>query len=315
MRSAIGIDLGGTNLKWGIVSESGAVLLEGIEPTESHNGPEALLQKLSDIVAQGLTAANRLGTLIEGVGIGTAGQVERTSGIVRGATATLPGWAGMPLGERIQAETGLPVVVDNDVNMIALGEAWIGAGQAWDDFLCVAIGTGVGGCWIQERSVYEGREGYAGEFGHMVVSMNGLVCSCGNKGCWEAYASVSGFMRLACERWQDGPWDQPEEIFRLAKADDEEALSIVNAYCEYVAAGLSNLVHIFNPSAIVLAGAIVAGQGAYLLDRIGTALNRLIMPVYQIPAPVVLAPAHLGSQAGFVGSALAALKSQPRRGV
>ncbi|MFF2889521.1 ROK family protein [Paenibacillus sp. NPDC057967] len=308
MRCALGIDLGGTNIKWGIVAENGEVLLEGLTPTESERGPDELLNKLSAIAERAMHASSDLNLQLESVGIGSAGQVQRASGIVMGATATLPGWAGMPLGERIGRETGLSVVVDNDVNMIAVGEAWLGAGREWEDFLCVALGTGVGGCWISERRVYGGREGYAGEFGHMVISMGGRECSCGNRGCWESYASVTGLKKLAYEQWEDGPWEEPETLFRYAREGNPRALAIVNQYCEYVAAGLTGLIHIYNPPAIVLGGAIVAGQDAFLLERIQTLLSRGVMPVYQRPEPVALVAAQLGRQAGVIGAALAALK-------
>ncbi|MFS0723206.1 ROK family protein [Paenibacillus sp. 1P07SE] len=307
MRSALGIDLGGTNIKWGIVTEAGEVLLEGLVPTESDRGPEELLNKLSAIAEHARQAASDASLALDGVGIGTAGQVQRSSGIVRGATATLPGWAGMPLGVRIGSETGLPVVVDNDVNMIAMGEAWLGAGREWTNFLCVALGTGVGGCWMTDRRAYGGREGYAGEFGHMVIAMGGRACSCGNRGCWEAYASVTGLKKLAFEQWEDGPWDEPETLFRYAREGDRRALPIVDQYCEYAAAGLTGLIHIYNPPAIVLGGAMVAGQGAFLLERIQALLNRQVMPVYQQPEPVNVVAAQLGKQAGVIGAALASL--------
>lgn len=308
MRSALGIDLGGTNIKWGIVTEDGQVLHEGIEPTESWRGAEVLLNKLSTIAKQALSASPNLQVTIDCVGIGSAGQVHRESGIVRGATATLPGWAGMPLGERISSETGLRVVVDNDVNMIAMGEAWLGAGRTWENFLCIALGTGVGGCWIMDRRAYAGRDGYAGEIGHMVVAMGGRECSCGNLGCWESYASVTGLMKLVHEKWEQGPVDQPETLFQYAREGNEQALRIVDQYCEYVATGLTGLVHIFNPPAIVLGGAIVAGQGAFLLDRIQNGLNRQIMPVFGHPEKVAVVSAQLGRQAGLIGAAQAALK-------
>jgi len=307
MRAALGIDLGGTYIKWGIVTEAGEVLQEGQTPTESDQGPAELLNKLSAIAERAGLACQELHIALDSVGIGTAGQVQRSSGIVMGATATLPDWAGVPLGERIGRETGLPVVIDNDVNMIATGEAWLGAGRQWRDFLCVALGTGVGGCWMSERQVYGGRDGYAGEFGHMVIAVGGRACSCGSHGCWESYASVTALKRLSREWWPEGPRDQPEELFRYAREGDQRALAIVTHYCRDVATGLANLIHIFNPPAIVLGGAIVAGQGDFLLDRIRGFVSRQTMPVYQRPEPVAIAAAQLGGQAGVIGAALAAL--------
>lgn len=306
-RAAIGIDLGGTNIKWGIVAEDGQVLKEGITATESERGPEVLLGKLSAITAEAISCSGEFQVELAGVGIGTAGQVHRASGMVKGATAALPGWADMPLGERIGAETGLPVHVDNDVNMIALGEAWLGAGRQWSDFLCVAIGTGVGGCWIADRKPYYGRQGYAGEFGHMIIAMGGRPCSCGNRGCWEAYASVTGLQKLTEERCPDGGWQDPASLFQHARAGDIRALDIVDQYCGYIAAGLTGLIHVFNPAAIVLGGAIVAGQGDFMLERVKNGLTGLIS-VFQTPEPVAVVAADLGAQAGVIGAGMAALK-------
>lgn len=307
-RSALGIDLGGTNIKWGIVSENGRLLANGLVPTEPRNGPEALLAKLSGIAKEAQRRARSEELALAGVGIGTAGQVHRESGAVKGATAALPGWAGVPLGERIERETGLPVIVDNDVNMIALGEAWLGAGRHWCDFVCVALGTGVGGCLIADRRVYAGRHGYAGEFGHMTVELDGRECSCGGRGCWEAYASVTALIRMAGEAQPDGSLDDPRTLFARAREGDAAALELADKYSSYVAAGLAGLIHIFNPPAIVLGGAIVAGQGDFLLERIKLSLKRRVMPAFQSPEPVAIVAAELGGHAGVIGSALAALK-------
>ncbi|MCU6711798.1 ROK family protein [Paenibacillus sp. J5C_2022] len=308
-RAALGIDLGGTNIKVGIVTEQGELLHEAKVATESWQGPDALLAKLAGIASESVPLAGTLGVRLDGVGIGTAGQVHRASGQVLGATATLPGWAGMPLGAKIREETGLPVAVDNDVNMIALGEAWHGAGREWADFLCIALGTGVGGCWIADRSVYGGRDGYAGEFGHGIIHMDGKLCSCGNKGCWEAYASVTALQSLARERGMQEQQLSPEELFRSARANDMEALEVVDRYCGYIAAGLTGLVHTFNPAAIVLGGAIVAGQGDFLLDKVRSALEHSVMPAFRSPEPIRLVAAELGGHAGVIGAAMAALKT------
>lgn len=308
-RAALGIDLGGTNIKVGIVTEQGELLHEGKVATESWQGPDALLEKLAGIASDSVQLAETMGARLAGVGIGTAGQVHRASGQVLGATATLPGWAGMPLGVRIHEETGLPVAVDNDVNMIALGEAWHGAGREWDDFLCIALGTGVGGCWIANRSVYGGRDGYAGEFGHQIVHMDGRLCSCGNKGCWEAYASVTALQSFARESGLQEQLVSPEELFRSAHANDREALEVVDRYCAYIAAGLTGLVHTFNPAAIVLGGAIVAGQGDYLLNKVRSRLEQQVMLAFRSPEPIRLMAAELGGHAGVIGAAMAAFKA------
>lgn len=302
INAVIGIDLGGTNIKSGIVDLKGQMLRRRTVPTESSRGADALIRKLADIVAEAADYASRSGIALIGVGVGTAGQVHAATGAVAGATEILPGWAGMLLAERLKSATGLGVVVDNDVNMIAMGEAWRGAGGAWNDFLCVALGTGVGGCWVVNRRVYHGRDGFAGEFGHMTIEMEGVPCSCGNRGCWEQYASVTALKRLAAESCADSRLHDPIVLFEAAKVGDAEATWVVDRYARYIAAGLVNLIHIANPSAIVIGGAIAA-QGDFLFDRIRKEAETKLLPVFHQFGSVAIVPAALGEEAGVIGAA------------
>lgn len=301
---AIGIDLGGTNIKAGIVNDRGEAVYRLALPTEAYLGGEALLQRIFGVVEQLSDEARKRGWSLVGTGIGTAGQVNHTEGIVMGATANLPGWAGMKLGEQLRLSSGLPVSVDNDANAMAFGEAWVGSGQKWRNFVCVTLGTGVGGCLIVDGKPYRGRSGYAGELGHHVIIDGGEPCNCGRSGCWEQYASVTGLMRMA--RQVDPEAKElvsPKAVFSLAHEDHKLAAELVRQYARYIAIGLANLIHIFNPEGIVIGGAITK-QGDFLLDRVREELASSLLPVYRNPSETIdVVAAMLEDDGGVIGAA------------
>lgn len=304
-RAAIGIDIGGTNIKAGIVDESGEIIRVAHFPTEVSKGKPSIIDNIIAQVRSFQTdaAADRID--IVGVGVGTAGYVD-TTGTVAGATANIPGWGGTDFAKEVGSAVGLPVSADNDANAFAVGECWVGAGATWDTFLAVTLGTGIGGCLIADRKPYRGRSGFAGGYGHQVIVVDGYSCTCGFRGCWEQYASVSGLKRLiGLISSGGGAGMSPERCFAEARAGNAEALDIVEQYAYYVAVGLTNLIHIFNPPAIIVGGAITA-QGDFLFDRIRSKVNEQVMPVY-IREPLPIVPARLGNNAGIIGAAKLAL--------
>lgn len=293
-RVAIGMDIGGTNVKAGIVGEDGRIVRTDSFPTEVAQGKPAIIRKLVDQARAYRQFAQAEGLELAGVGIGTAGYVD-ADGIVAGATDNIPGWSGTDLRTEVGALVGLNVSVDNDANALAIGEAWIGAGAGYDSFLCVTLGTGVGGCRIEGKLPFRGRDGFAGGYGHQIVSVDGLPCTCGSRGCWEQYASVPGLVRLA------GGGASPERLFADAREGNAAALSTIDRYAGYIAVGLVNLIHIFNPPAIVVGGAVTA-QGDFLFDRIRSKVAERAMPVY-LRSRVPIEPALLGNRAGVAGAA------------
>ncbi|RCX19813.1 glucokinase [Fontibacillus phaseoli] len=299
---AIGIDLGGTNIKAGLVTGDGAIIHRLSLPTEAQKGPEALMDRLAEIISALQAYARDRAWEIRGVGVGSAGQIDSGKGVVMGATANLPGWAGMRLSERLQSRTGLPVAVDNDANAMAFGEAWVGAGRHWRDFVCVTLGTGVGGCLILGRRPYRGRDGFAGEFGHHVIEGGGIPCNCGRIGCWEQYASVTALMRMARERENADLLATPKGIFNGAREGYGPALDLVDGYARYIAMGLANLIHLFNPQGIVVGGAVTE-QGDFLLGRIRQAVAGCLLPVYGEAAEATpIISAELGNDGGVIGA-------------
>jgi len=302
MKAALGIDIGGTHIKTGIMTTSGKVYHWNTVSTEANNGAEALMVKLHEIIKSAQNYCTNHNLTLCGIGVGTAGQVHVESGRVAGATSNLPGWAGIHLSERLKAETGFDILVDNDVNMIAMGELLQGAGKDWNDFICVALGTGIGGCHIINRRIYHGRDGYAGEFGHQIVQMDGIACNCGNRGCWEQYASVTALKRLIAGASENVTFNDPISLFSAAVEGNPNANLIVDKYAGYISVGLISLIHANNPKAIVLGGAIM-NQGEFLLERIRKQVSERIMRVYQYPEMVNIVPAALGEKAGIIGAA------------
>lgn len=300
---ALGLDIGGTNIKSGIVLADGQLLQLDHTKTDTAGGKSNLLEKVIKLVADDLERCHMNGWNPVGVGIGTAGQVNKITGKIDGATSNLPDWAGQSLSALIEKNFGLQAVTDNDVNVMGRGEAWLGAGREWDDFICVTLGTGVGGCHIIHGQPYRGKDGYAGEFGHQVIVFDGLPCNCGNKGCWEQYASVTALKRLAMTLSQHNHhYSDPRSLFAQAQQGNELAEHVITQYVEYVSTGLVNLLHAFNPEGIVIGGAITA-QGDLLFNRIRKAVYKHTLSVYTSQGEIHIVPAALGDSAGVIGAA------------
>lgn len=278
---AIGLDLGGTNIKAGIVDRKGRIAHRLVIPTEAYRGGNIILERCRTTIETLKNYAKELQLELLGVGIGSAGQINSANGVVMGATTNLPGWAGMRLGEYLSSWLGLPVVVDNDANAMAVGEAWVGAGRSWQHFACVTLGTGIGGSLIINGKPYRGQDGYAGEIGHHVIKDGGYDCNCGKTGCWEQYASVSALMRMAREQENSvTSYTSSENLFSRAREGDYVSIEIIERYSRYIAIGLANLVHIHNPQGIVIGGAVTV-QGDFLFVRIRKHLERCVLPVFR----------------------------------
>ncbi|OWA34277.1 hypothetical protein B9G55_18330 [Saccharibacillus sp. O16] len=329
--AVLGFDLGGTRIKMGIVERSGRVHGFRSTSTDSAKGRAHLLNVLRQIGQSAPGEAASLGLRLVGVGIGTAGFVD-AQGRVAYATENLPGWTGTNLKKELEEATGLPAAALNDVHAMALGEAWLGlpASRGLRDFVCVTLGTGIGGCLIQNGQIFGGRDGYAGGFGHQIVMQEGgISCGCGSSGCWESYASVNALKRLIAERLPSDPAEinrtaddpqnvsspiplpDPRQLFEAARSGSSLALAIVDEYASRVAVGLVNLVHTLNVGDFVIGGAIAA-QGDFLLRRIAGEVERQIMPVYRGEG-ITLHPATLGEQAGVIGAASALWRDLPMK--
>lgn len=280
----LGIDIGGTKTLCVLIDDAGgefSIVDERRVPTDPN----------ADAVG---TIVDIAGSFVDvdSLGVGIAGLVTRDGSVA--VTTHLPGVRDLPLGRRLATLLGIPVVIDNDATCAAVAEWRLGAGRGEDDVLVVTIGTGIGGGAIIDGRVARGSHGFAGEYGHIVVQRDGLVCPCGRHGCWEAYVSGRGLAHIAGVASSEAVLD----AFATGRAD---AVRAVGEFAEWAALGLHNLVNSIDPACIVLGGGLgsrpeivaavrerfVTGERSHL----GRALPRIVA-------------AQLGERAGAIGAAL-----------
>ena len=301
----IGIDVGGTTIKGAIIDEKGKVFAEDHVVTgkgeEIPDGIEVLCNRL--IVNSGIAIEK-----VEGIGIGCPGVIDAEHGVVVLANNLM--LKEFPLSKRVEEKMHLPVKITNDANAAALGEAKFGAGKNYKDSVLVTLGTGVGGGIVIDGKLFEGFKSAGAELGHMVIEHGGNKCTCGRRGCFEAYSSATALIKrtrwameedTASAMWQDTTLDtvSGKTAFDHAK-DDIAAHEVVDWYIKYLACGLVNIANIFRPQIIMLGGG-VSKQGKNLTEPLQSIMDRELFASHY--APVKVACATLGSSAGAFGAA------------
>ncbi|MEV7084912.1 ROK family transcriptional regulator [Streptomyces sp. NPDC093085] len=306
----LGVDIGATSIDVAVTNAELEVLGHLNHPMDVREGPVAVFE-------QALVMANKLkdsglAEEFDGAGIGVPGPVRFPEGVPV-APPIMPGWDGFPVREALSQELGCPVMVDNDVNLMAMGEQHAGVARSVGDFLCVKIGTGIGCGIVVGGDVYRGTTGSAGDIGHIQVEPEGRACPCGNKGCLEAYFSGAALARDADEAARDGR--SPELATRLAEsggpltavdvaaaaaAGDPAALELIRAGGNRVGHVIASLVSFFNPGLVVIGGG-VTGLGHTLLASVRTQVYRQSLPLATGNLPIVLG--ELGPTAGVTGAA------------
>lgn len=306
MTRRIGIDVGGTKALGVALDESGAVVAEERRPTpRGDDSLEPLIDTLVEL-AQSLGVDGSLG-------VGVPGLVTR-DGVLR-AAPNLDGVADFEVGRLVSERLGHPISVDNDATCATVAEWQLGAAAGTENMMLVTLGTGIGGGLVSNGAVQRGMNGFAGEFGHMVVHPNGPRCPCGRRGCWERYASGSGLAMLAreaatgrrlqtvVERAGGDPQNvRGEHVQAAAREGDQDALAVIDDFGRWVALGLSNLTNAFDPEMFVLGGGLAAGAELYL-DPIVRWYGELLYQPHLRPMPRIEF-AHWGPLAGAVGAAL-----------
>ena len=309
MKYYVGIDLGGTNTKLGLVDESGNIIFTTIAKTDSIEGFSETIIRLSNILKAQIETSNVSFSDVKSVGIGVPGPVLNNR-IVK-FWANFPWKNGVDLALEFEKNLGIPVKADNDVNVITLGEMWQGAGQGYKNVLGLAIGTGIGGGIIVDGKLISGLNGAGGEVGHIKIEHNGKLCGCGQKGCWEAYASATGIIREAQSRlavnkqnllykMTKGRDLEAKDVFDAARKGDEFSLDIVDYEAEKLALGIGNLLSILDPEIVVVGGG-VALAGDFLFDRVKEKLKDVAFP--SILENLKIVTATLGNDAGILGAA------------
>lgn len=309
MKYYAGIDLGGTNTKIGLVDEDGNIIFTTIVKTDSMEGFEKTIQRLSKILLQQVKSFDLNFDDVQSVGVGVPGPV-LNSRVVK-FWANFPWKNGVDLALEFEKNLGKPVKADNDVNVITLGEMWKGSAQGYKNVLGLAIGTGIGGGIIVDGKLVSGENGAGGEVGHIKVERDGKLCGCGQKGCWEAYASATGLIREAQSRLAvnktNGLYEQvigrdleAKDIFDVAKEGDAFALDLVDYEADYIALGIGNLLNVLDPEIVVVGGG-VSLAGDILFDKVKERLKRYAFPSTTENLKIVAA--SLGNDAGILGAA------------
>lgn len=317
-RYTIGIDLGGTNIKGGVLDASGTLVHRRSIETQAERGFEHVFARLVRLVEDLTRDAGLAKSDIAAIGYGTPGPLSHRKGIVY-ASANLPGWKNIPLRERFSAATGLPVTLDNDANVAAFGEFVAGAGRGVRDMVMLTLGTGIGGGVIVNGELVRGALENAAEIGHMIAVPDGRACPCGQRGCLERYGSANAVAERLVEAMQAGENSSLKagleagetitsvEVAQAARAGDALALRIWDETCYYLAIGCVSLQHVLNPARVVLAGGLI-GAGEQLLDPIRDHFHRQTWRLAEDFPQIELAT--LGADAGVIGAAALARSEQ-----
>jgi glucokinase len=313
----IGIDLGGTAIKMGMVNIDGELVKEIERPTPVSEGHRKVVETFDEMIALLLKETDFDWENIKGIGIGIPGFVNIETGNV--VEAVNLQWNDVQIKEILETKWGVPVSVDNDANTAALGEMWVGAGEANKHILCLTIGTGIGGGIIINRDIYHGANGIAGEIGHFIVKdQGGKACNCGKTGCLEAEASATAIVKQALEEVEKKSsiplmevYDRTGQItaktiVELAKADDPVCKRIITELGQLLGKTLSKFCVLLNPEKIIIGGG-VSYAGDLLLNPMNEAFKAHALEIISENTPIVRA--ELGNKAGMIGAAWLADKT------
>lgn len=304
----LAVDFGGTQLRAALVDRSGQIIAREALRTDVLGGPDAVIVQIAEL-SQRLFSATPNGK-ISCAGISSPGPLDAKQGCTFNLVL-LPGFDGYPLAERVREKLGVPVVLEHDGHAAAYGEWKQGAGRGFDDFIYLTISTGLGGGAIVNGQLLRGEGGMAAHVGHMTVDPDGPLCGCGNRGCWELFASGTSFLARARERakaqnilllGRQADEIETVDIFNAARGGNSFAEALVEEEAEWLGRGIVSLSHIFNPARFVLGGG-VSNNLDLLLPGIFAFIERHAMLPFRTASIV---KAELGDNAGLIGAALLA---------
>lgn len=306
----LGIDLGGTEIKVAALQADGTCRWSGGDVTDATSGREAVLERLTNLIA---VAVKDVGSgRVRGIGIAVPGVLNMAAGTIELLTNFTEEWNGFEFVREMQARAGLPVVMVNDVRAATLAEQMWGAGQEYSDFICVAVGTGVGGGLVLSNRLYLGSRGAAGEIGHITVEPNGHRCNCGNLGCLETVAAAPALARVAQERIEKGDSalaelagsdrPTPRQLAAAAERGSVAARLIFQSAGVAMGRAVAGLVCALNPQAVIVGGG-VAKAGDFLLDPMRQEISRRTPVFTQERGGIAVLASPLGGRAGAMGAA------------
>lgn len=278
-------DIGGTAIKYGLC-DNGVMINNDKTPTEASKGGEHIVELLLEI-------AGRYNGF-DAIGISTAGQVDAGSGSIKYANSNIPGYTGTKLREILENRFGVPVYVENDVNSAAMGEAIFGAGRGHKSFLCLTYGTGIGGAIIEDKKIYHGSSYSAAEFGAIVTHADAKLSGDDYfDGCYERYGSTTALVASATAK--DPSLTNGYLIFN--RSDEPMVNEIIDNWIDEILLGLSSLIHIFNPSCVILGGGVM--EQPLIMSKIKERIDKFVMPSF---LNLEIVQAELGNSAGMLGA-------------
>lgn len=305
MDYAIGIDLGGTSIKYALVDERGDTYFEGVQPSFASVSADAVLEQLAKAASLLREKAGGEGWTVRGIGLGTPGIVDETNRMVMGGAENISGWENVDVATPLEEKTGLSVVIGNDANMMGIGETRYGAAKGCTHVVFLTVGTGIGGAVIIDGKLFGGYANRGTELGHVPIVANGEQCACGATGCLEHYASTSSLVRrfneLAKERSMvtDTPVDG-EFVVRRYQEGLPIAVQCMKEHFYYLGRGIAGFINIFSPQRVVIGGGI-SEAGPFYIEEIKKVVRQQVMSSCAVNTEIVAS--SLGNRAGLVGAA------------
>ena len=305
----VGIDLGGTFIKGGIVDNEGTILCSDKLPTEREKGAQVVVENIARLVEKVISTSGLTKSQVEGIGMGVPGMIDSKAGVVLYSNNLE--WKEFSIAKELTQLTGLKVSIANDANVAALGEAKFGVAKEYDSAIMLTLGTGVGSGIIMDGKLVEGNKSAGAELGHSIIVAGGEQCTCGRKGCLETYASATALIRDTkramqahkdSKMWEVGSLDNVTGKTAFDYKDsDEYAKAVVDGYIQMLSVGIVNFANIFRPEVVILGGGVCA-QGDTLIKPLQSLLNRDLF-AGELGPQVKILIAELGNSAGLLGAA------------
>lgn len=312
MKYYVGIDLGGTNIVAGVVDENYNIISKASTKTNCPRPEKEIADDMAKMALQAVKNANLEISNIEWIGIGTPGIANSSTGIIERANNL--GFVNTPMVKYIKETIDKPVFIENDANAAAYGEFVAGAAKEAKNAICVTLGTGVGAGIIIDGKIYSGSNYAGAEIGHTVIEVDGAECSCGRKGCFEAYSSATGLIRMSKEAMEKNPDSIMNKMaqekggrvtartsFDAMRAGDKSAKEVVDKYIKYLAAGITNTINIFQPDILCIGGGVCNEGDPLLLPVKALVENEDFAKNSEKRTEIVIA--KLGNDAGIIGAA------------
>lgn len=303
---AIAIDLGGTSVKFALIDGEGKFLYSDKLPSRAEESADAVIEQLLKAVELVKTYTDKHNLPVRGVGIGTPGIIDTTNRIVLGGADNIKGWENLPLADIMEKQTEFPVFLNNDANLMGLGETHYGAGKGCTHVVFLTVGTGIGGAIIINGELFNGFDNRGTELGHTPLFTDGEPCNCGSVGCLETYASTSALVRSFVKESKKAGINIPDEeangitIVKLYKEGDEIATKCLNDHCFYLGRGIAGFINVFSPQRVVIGGGL-SEAGEFYIDKIRQYAMNNSMKDAAVNTTVM--GANLGNKAGCMGAA------------